>query len=119
AVERLASKAGVELRYETSDGRFSGPSTAPGQRQRLLAAHAEAARFYREQLRTPAARPAVEFLTSRGFDSEAAARYGCGYAPDAWDALTRHLRREGFTADELTAGGLAKPARSGSLIDRF
>lgn len=119
AVERLAAKAGVELRYETPDGRFAGRSPERGQRQRLLAAHAEAARFYREQLTTEAAQPAVEFLTSRGFDGEAAARYGCGYAPDSWDALTKHLRREGFTADELTTGGLSKPARSGSLIDRF
>ncbi|GAA4899751.1 DNA primase [Stackebrandtia albiflava] len=119
AVERLASKAGITLHYETADGHAARSAGKPGQRQRLLAAHAEAARFYAEQLTSPDAQPARRFLAERGFDQQAAQDYGCGFAPDAWDALTRHLRTKGFTNDELTVGGLAKPARSGSLIDRF
>ncbi|HIW61444.1 MAG TPA: DNA primase [Candidatus Stackebrandtia excrementipullorum] len=119
AVEQLASKAGVTLQYETAEGRPTSTGAKPGQRQRLLAAHAEAARFYQEQLITAGAEHARRFLTSRGFDEQAARTYGCGYAPDAWDGLTKHLRAKGFTTEELTVGGLAKPARSGSLIDRF
>jgi len=119
AVERLAAKAGITLHYETSEGRPSASRGKPGQRQRLLAAHAEAAQFYAEQLSTPDAQLARQFLTTRGFDQTAAQTYGCGYAPDSWDALTKHLRTKGFTNEELTLGGLAKPARSGSLIDRF
>ena len=117
AVEHLAGKAGIQLRYTEA-----GPApTRPrqGQRQRLVAAHAAAAAFYAEQLTTPPARPAREFLASRGFDRASAERYGCGYAPQAWDLLTKHLRQRGFTDDELVTGGLARPARSGSLIDRF
>ena len=119
AVERLASKAGVVLHYETSEGRPTTNGRKPGQRQRLLAAHAEAAHFYRDQLAAAGAEHARRFLASRGFDQAAAETYGCGYAPDSWDALTKHLRAKGFTTEELTVGGLAKPARSGSLIDRF
>ncbi|HZE37620.1 MAG TPA: DNA primase, partial [Stackebrandtia sp.] len=119
AVEQLASKAGVTLHYETADGKTQSAAAAPGQKQRLLEAHAEAAKFYSEQLAEPTARVARDFLTERGFDRAAAETYGCGYAPDSWDALTKHLRRKGFTPDELTVGGLSKPARSGSLIDRF
>jgi DNA primase len=118
SLERLAGRAGIQLRYET-DASAPGPRPQAGQRQRLLAAHVAAADFYREQLGTPGARKAREFLAERGFGRDAAQRYGCGYAPDSWDVLTRHLRMKGFTADELTAAGLAKPARSGSLIDRF
>ncbi|HEY7272054.1 MAG TPA: DNA primase, partial [Actinoplanes sp.] len=117
AVERLAGRAGIQLRYEES-GR-PGPRPQIGQKQRLIAAHAAAAAFFREQLATPGARRAREFLAERGFGREAAERYGCGFAPDGWDELTKHLRQKGFTAEELTTGGLAKPARSGSLIDRF
>jgi DNA primase len=117
AVERLAGRAGIQLRYEES-GR-PGPRPQSGQKQRLIAAHAAAAAFFGEQLGTPDARRAREFLAERGFGREAAVRYGCGFAPDGWDELTKHLRQKGFTAEELTTGGLAKPARSGSLIDRF
>jgi DNA primase len=118
SLERLASRAGLQLRYET-DNSPSAPRPQAGQRQRLLAAHVAAFEFYRDQLSTPGARKAREFLAQRGFGREAAQRYGCGFAPDTWDSLAKHLRQKGYTADELNAAGLTKPARSGSLIDRF
>nr|WP_240942528.1 DNA primase [Planosporangium thailandense] len=116
AIERLAGRAGVQLRYEEAG---PAPVRQTGQKQRLIAAHAEAARFYAEQLGTRGARPAREFLAERGFDRAAAERYGCGFAPDGWDLLTRHLRQRGFTGEELVTAGLSREARSGSLIDRF
>jgi DNA primase len=116
AVERLAGRAGIQLRYVEAG---PAPVRQQGQRQRLVAAHAEAAAFYAAQLATPGARTAREFLAQRGFDREAAGRYGCGYAPDAWDTLVKHLRQKGFSGTELVTAGLAKEARSGSLIDRF
>jgi DNA primase len=116
AVERLAARVGVQLRY-TEAG--PAPVRQTGQRQRLVAAHAEAARFYADQLGTPGARKAREFLAERGFDRATAERYGCGFAPDAWDLLTKHLRQNGFTGPELVTAGLSREARSGSLIDRF
>ncbi|PWU55108.1 DNA primase, partial [Micromonospora sp. S4605] len=120
AVERLAARAGIQLRYVEGDQ--AAPRAARpqhGQKQRLVAAHAAAVEFYRAQLGTAGARPAREFLARRGFDKAAAERYGCGFAPDGWDLLTKHLRQQGFTHDELVTAGLSRPARSGSLIDRF
>ncbi|ASW56225.1 DNA primase [Plantactinospora sp. KBS50] len=117
SVERLAGRAGIQLRYMEA-----GPAPVraqQGQKQRLVAAHAAAAEFYAGQLGTPAARAAREFLAQRGFDRAAAQRYGCGFAPDGWDPLTRHLRQQGFTGPELVTAGLSREARSGSLIDRF
>ncbi|WP_100447198.1 DNA primase [Glycomyces xiaoerkulensis] len=120
AVERLAARAGINLTYEDVDGRVQrGPAAKPGLKQRLLEAHAEAADFYAARLTDAEARIGRRFLADRGFGRDAAAHFGCGYAPDAWDALTKHLRAKGFGAEELTDAGLAKPARSGSLIDRF
>ncbi|MEU4422773.1 DNA primase [Actinoplanes sp. NPDC024001] len=119
SVERLAGKAGIQLRYDTDTGGPAAPRPQTGQKQRLLAAHVAAVDFYREQLGTPGARKAREFLAERGFGRDAAEKYGCGFAPDSWDMLSKHLRMKGFTAEELTAAGLSKPARSGSLIDRF
>ncbi|MCU1613228.1 MAG: primase [Frankiales bacterium] len=121
AVELLAGRANVELHYEDDGGRPTGaPDRAgAGQRARLVAANAAAAAFYSEQLMTPEAAPARQFLAERGFDRQVAVDFGCGFAPAGWDALTRHLRGKGFTQQELVTGGLAKESSRGSLIDRF
>ncbi len=119
AVERLADRAGVQLRYVEDDRATPRSRPQQGQKQRLVAAHAAAVEFYTAQLTTAGARTAREFLAERGFDRAAAERYGCGFAPEGWDPLTRHLRQRGFSHDELVTAGLSRPARSGSLIDRF
>jgi DNA primase len=116
AVERLADRAAIVLRRVEGG---SAPTRPTGQRQRLVDASKAAAAFYAEQLLTPAARQAREFLAQRGFDREAAQRYGCGFAPPEWDLLVKHLRQLGYSATEMETAGLARPSRSGSLIDRF
>ncbi|MDT4936381.1 MAG: primase [Pseudonocardiales bacterium] len=116
AVERLAGRANIQLRYLEG----GAPSNRQhGQRSRLVEAHREAAAFYAEQLRTPEAQTAREFLAERGFDESVAVQFGCGYAPSGWDAVTKHLLAKGFSAAELTLGGLSRESGRGSLIDRF
>jgi DNA primase len=115
AVERLASRAGIELHYEQG-GRVPGQEQS--QRRRLLAAHKAAAEFYIEQLRTPAAADGRAFLSARGFELADAEHFRIGFAPADWDTLARHLRGRGFTEEELLAGGLASQGRRG-LIDKF
>ncbi|HSR86546.1 MAG TPA: DNA primase [Streptosporangiaceae bacterium] len=115
AVERLANRAGIELRYEQG-GHIPGQEQS--QRRRLIEAHKTAAEFYAEQLDSPAAKAGRDFLASRGFELADARRFGVGYAPAEWEALTKHLRGRGFTETELLAGGLASQGRRG-LIDKF
>ena len=115
AVERLAARAGIELRYEQGG---HVPGQEQSQRRRLLEAHKAAADFYAERLHTLTARPAREFLSERGFELADAERFGVGYSPPEWEALTRHLRGRGFTDAELMAGGLASQGRRGP-VDRF
>jgi DNA primase len=104
AVERLADRVGIQLRY-TDDG---GVRAEPGLRMRLVEALKQAAEFYAEQLTTPEAQPARQFLADRGFDRTAAERFGVGYAPRDGRALLRHLRGRGFADKELVAAGLAR-----------
>jgi DNA primase len=118
SVERLAARAGIQLRY-VEGGPAPLRQQQPGQKQRLVGAHLAAAEFYASQLLTSGAKAAREFLAERGFGRDAAEMFGCGFAPDGWDQLTRHLRQKGFTSQELVTAGLAREARSGSLIDRF
>jgi DNA primase len=115
AVERLAARAGIELRYEQGG---QVPGREQGQRRRLLDAHRAAAEFFSERLRAPDAAPARAFLAERGFDLADAQRFGAGYAPAEWEALTSYLLRKGFTQQELLLGGLASEGRRGP-VDRF
>ncbi|MFP5022323.1 DNA primase [Pseudonocardia phyllosphaerae] len=115
AVERLAERCGVRLTYE---GGGASVQRDRGTRSRLLEINKKAQAFYAEQLRTPAGRPAAQFLADRGFDSAAAERFGCGYAPGGWDTVTKHLLGQGFQLDELIKSGIAKEGRRGA-IDRF
>ena len=115
AVEHLAGRAGIELTYEQGG---HVPGHEQSRRRRLLAANQEAADFYAERLRGPAAAPAREFLAERGFELADAERFGCGYAPAEWEALTRHLRGRGFSDSELLLSGLASQGRRGP-VDRF
>jgi DNA primase len=115
AVERLANRAGIELRYEQG-GHIPGQEQS--QRRRLIEAHKAAAEFYAEQLSTPAAVGGRDFLSSRGFELSDARHFGVGYAPAEWETLTRHLRGRRFTDAELLTAGLASQGRRG-LIDKF
>ncbi len=118
-VEKLASRIGFELRYE--DGGTGPRREDIGKRQRLLDAHKIAAEFYREQLLTPGAAAGRQFLQERGFDRDAAERFGVGYAPQGWDGLLTHLTGKGFTLEELKLTGMfSTSAGNGQrLYDRF
>jgi DNA primase len=117
AVEYLASRFNVPIRYEDSTPGGADGRSEP-KRARLLEANRLAAAFYVEQLAPAEARPARDFLRARNLDRLAAERFGVGYSPAAWDNLTRHLRGRGFTEAELAAAGLTVPGRMGP-VDRF
>lgn len=116
AVEKLAARIGYELRYE--DGGTGPNREEVGRRQRLLDAHKIADEFFRAQLLTPGAAEARNFLFGRGFDRAAAEHFGCGYAPQGWDALLKHLRGRGFTDAELKLTGMFSEGNRG-IYDRF
>ncbi|MDP9886626.1 DNA primase [Pseudarthrobacter enclensis] len=116
AVEKLAARIGYELRYE--DGGTGPNREEVGRRQRLLDAHKIAGEFFRAQLLTPGAAEARNFLFGRGFDRAAAEHFGCGYAPQGWDALLKHLRGRGFTDAELKLTGMFSEGNRG-IYDRF
>ncbi|MFL6249571.1 MAG: DNA primase [Actinomycetes bacterium] len=117
AVERLAHRAGIELRYE---GRSAGERGSMGRKSRLVAAHAEAVEFYHRALvSSPDGRNARAYLSSRGMDRAVAERFRLGWAPGrSWDALVGHLRAKGFRPEELTEAGLARTGGRG-LRDAF
>jgi DNA primase len=115
-IERLADRMGYTLRYDES---FSGSKAPVGNRSRLIAAHAAAAKFYQNLLNTsPDAAFGRELLTKRGFDRAACEAFGVGYAPNSWDGMTKELRSQDFTIEELELAGLSKMGERGP-IDKF
>jgi DNA primase len=116
SVERLADKFGVQLkRDEDGTGRDERPKGP--QRRRLVEANAAAQAYYADQLETPDALVARQFLGERGFDQSAADTFGLGFAPREGEALFKHLRGKGFSQEELVAAGLVAMGRS--VYDRF
>ncbi|MGV0328970.1 DNA primase [Corynebacterium guaraldiae] len=116
AVEAVAQKIGYHINYQ--GGSTGARDEKPGTRRRLIAANKAAHEFYRQQLETPQAATAREFLLDRGFSKEIIYAFECGYAPEGWDTATKHLLRMGFSFEELDAAGISKMGKRGP-IDRF
>ena len=116
AVEAVAQEIGYHINYQ--GGTTGGRDVKPGTRARLLAVNKAAHEFYREQLETPEAEVGRNFLLERGFSKELIYHFECGYAPDGWDTLTKHLLRKGFDAQELQDAGISSMGRRGP-IDKF
>ncbi|HET9691685.1 MAG TPA: DNA primase [Acidimicrobiales bacterium] len=112
AVERLAGRAGISLRY---DDEAVGRS-----QQRRAAIHdtLEAAiSWYQARLNGPDAGAARHYLRAeRGYDADVVGTYRIGWAPDGWDGLIKGLGRP--VADLLDAG-LATRTERGSVVDFF
>lgn len=115
AVELLADRYHIELHYE------NGPSPdkpVGSKRTRLLEANEEAQRFFVSQILTKEALPARKLLGGRNFSQADCERFGCGYAPQGWDNLVRHLAGKGFTQQEMLDAGLARRGQRG-VYDYF
>jgi DNA primase len=112
AVESLASRYGVQLRYTSKD---EGSHRA--RKRTLLDAVAKAVDFYHDRLlNSPDAGEARGYLRSRGYDGEVVRRYRIGWAPDDWDKLAKHLR---LSADDLRDSGLGFVNKAGRQQDSF
>ena len=123
AVRELAQQVGLEV----PQTRSPGPGRpAPAVTKSLTDRMMEALTFYRGELRKSP--EAVGYLKQRGLSGEIAARYGLGYAPDAWQALqsvfadydSPDLKDTGLVIDSDPGEGAAGEApRKSRRYDRF
>jgi len=115
AVERLAARAGIQLRYD--DAAYSLDRK---RRDRLHEAVAAAIDFYHDRLMThDDAGLARRYLRSRSYEKEAVQRFKLGYSPDGFDALSRHLEEQKFSRADITDAGLAFVNKTNRLQDAF
>jgi DNA primase len=116
AVERLASRAGITLRYENVS---TGERRAMGRRQAVYRANARAAELYHHMLLSGReGEDARAYLASRGISREAAREFGIGYAPRYPDFLLRRMTKD-FSSEVLVEAGLALKDGRGEVRDSF
>src|SRR5665213_3351771 len=103
AVRTVAQKCGIPLPKRE----FSSPEEAQASRLRskLLEIHDQACRYFEEQLQSPEAARAREYLTSRGVTPDAIAAFRIGYAPDSYSTM-RDRFQSGFDEEVMRSSGL-------------
>ena len=115
AVERLADTIGLELRYDEK----SRGASAADRAARVDVMDAAVDFYHRYLMESPQARPARNYLRSRGFDGHAARRFKVGCAPAGWDELSLKLQNSGHSREDLLAVGLSLVNRHNRLQDYF
>ncbi|MCC6198290.1 MAG: DNA primase [Burkholderiales bacterium] len=111
AVEDLARDVGLQVpRVERADDKERREEAADMNELLLTAA-----RFYRTRLKEAPA--AIAYLKGRGLTGEVAARFGIGYAPDAWQGLAGAFAN--YADPALEAAGLVIAGDGDKRYDRF
>jgi len=114
AVRSLAKRVGMEV---PDDEQYQSRYR---QQERLWALHKEAARFFHTKLQAPEGAAALQYALGRGMPKATIINFGIGYAPDSWSSLVDHLRKKGYTDQELRDSGLVTVSKkNGNLFDRF
>ena len=114
AVRSLAKRVGMEV---PDDEQYQSRYR---QQERLWALHKEAARFFHGKLQAPEGAAALQYALDRGMPKSTIINFGIGYAPDTWSSLVDHLRKKGYTDQELRDSGLVTVSKkNGNLFDRF
>ncbi len=111
ALQRLADKAGVELKqasYRKED---------KAKHERLLKIMQNAKEFYKEELRKN--QEAQKYLKERALSQATIERFELGFAPDSWDSLLKYLISLSFSEAEIEEVGLIKKTEKGGCYDRF
>ena len=117
ALEFLAARAGISI---PTDDAPEDRNAIP--RKRIYEMNLAAARFFRECLFDPTlGGEGLRYLTEhRALSTATIRRFGLGFAPNSWDMLTKTLKRQGFSDDEIVAGFLGKKSeKNGRVFDLF
>ena len=116
AVEQLADRAHMPVPEMEKDEDYERRRT---QRERLLNANREAARFYHETLFTPSGEASLAYLRRRGLNDNVIRKFGLGASPDSWSALSDRLLEKGWKLDELVSAGLTVRKKNDDGKERY
>ena len=117
ALEFLAQKAGMELPVDGDKGQTSLIT-----RSENLSMNREAARFFHACLMDPNNKKGLDYyMKERGLSLPLIKHFGLGYAPDSSHALLDHLKKKGYSGEQIYTAGLAQRSKntSGAYYDMF
>ena len=116
AVKQLAQRFGMTIpeTEQTDDQRASA-----AEREALLKVHESAAKWFREQLLTPAAARIRRQIADRGINDTTGEAMGLGFAPPSRTALKDELLNQGYSEGLLVRAGLLVQREEGPSVDRF
>jgi DNA primase len=116
AVRQLAQRFGVPLpELEQSDEQ----RVSAAERETLLKVHEAAAKWFREQLLSPAGARVRTYVAGRGINETTSDAQGLGFAPPGREGLKQTLLGQGFSPSSLLKAGLLVQREDGQTIDRF
>jgi DNA primase len=118
AIKIVAEKSGVPLPKMVDDSRFEARKRESDQ---IIELNQWALSWWEDQLKSKSApaKAAREYLKDRGLSDETIRTFHLGFAPDAWEALSTHLRQKGATQEQLEHSGLVVKKDEGGSYDRF
>lgn len=122
-IEELASYLGLDVPREQrsgGNGSFqSGPQASSSEKRNLYDLMGSIAQFYRNQLKQPASKVAIEYLKDRGLSGEIVQKFGIGYVADEWDLVRKNFGQNKENQDMLVTGGMLIENDKGNRYDRF
>ena len=114
AVKTLADRVGMVIPENNAIDR-----QAAQRRTRLLALCKDAARYFYRTLWLPENQLAQQYFLRRGLRRKTMNRFGLGYAPNSFHALSDAMKEKGYTRDELLEAGLLVKNEKGAVYDKF
>ena len=120
ALEFLAKRAGITIPLQENEKEKREKNEIS--RNRIYEMNLAAAKFFRQCLFDPAVgKEALQYLSEeRQLSGAVIKHFGLGYSPNSFGMLFDHMRRLGFSTEELMAGFLCgKGKTSGKVYDYF
>ena len=116
AIRTLAKRSGITIPDDTDVSRPTGVS-----RQRVLEMNVEAAKFFRNMLFDDkyGAEARDYLFNKRKLSMATVKHFGLGYAPNSFGALHDHLKKMGYTDNEMVEGFLCSRGKNNSVYDLF
>ena len=115
AVEILAKNAGMKMpEYEDSEEMRKKKH----QRDRMLSVLKATSDFYIDNLNKVEANKHIDYIRKRGLSDEMVKKFKIGASTDFY-ALIKHLRKLGFTDEEMISSGVAGRGENNMLYDFY
>lgn len=108
ALEKLADECGLTIKRSYDNDK---------RKDELFEMNRQAARFFYKALRE-SRNPGLPYMYDRGISDDTLKIFGIGWADERWDSLYSHMKRLGYSNEQLMKGGLISHS-NGKYFDKF